>query len=329
MTRRAWQVYAATLIGASFAYLFAPPGAAWEIGFQLGVILALALGLLVGMRWVPAGDRAPWAWFAGALVCTALAGVPVQLGSDFLPGDGPDLADVLYLAFYPLAATGLAMMIRQSRRGLDWAALVDALTVTTGIGLLAWSYAIAPALHDDTTSIAARLVATAYPIADLVLLAMTVLLVRSNGREGRRAPLMVALAIGGYLAGDCAWVVLRTVNEGWADFWWTTRLINAVYQISLLVLTLAIVWPRVRGDGHGAAAVSRLTRPQLAVLTLAMLISPALLITQVLTGGVSDGLAIGSARPSCSYWSWSVSPSCCGSPSGRPSWCASCPGATS
>jgi len=39
--------------------------------------------------------------------------------------------------------------------------------------------------------------------------------------------------------------------------------------------------------------VSELRRPQLAVLTLAMLVSPALLITQELTGGIVDGIAIG------------------------------------
>ncbi|MBL7255698.1 GGDEF domain-containing protein [Actinoplanes sp. LDG1-01] len=184
-------------------------------------------------------------------------------------------------------------MIRQSRRRTDWAALVDAFTVTAGIGLLAWSYAIAPVLRDESTALVTRLVTCAYPLADLVLLAMTILLARSNGREGRRAPLMVAVAIGGYLAGDCAWVVLRHVNEGWADFWWTARLINADYLLCLLVLTLAVAWPRVRGDGDGAGAVHHLSRRQLAVLTLAMLMSPTLLITQQLTGEIVDGLAIG------------------------------------
>jgi diguanylate cyclase (GGDEF)-like protein len=48
----------------------------------------------------------------------------------------------------------------------------------------------------------------------------------------------------------------------------------------------------VRGDGLGAASVSQLSRPQLAVLTAAVMISPALLIAQELGGGVTNGLAI-------------------------------------
>ncbi|MBM2615852.1 GGDEF domain-containing protein [Actinoplanes sp. LDG1-06] len=291
--RRGWQAYTATALAAIVVYLAVPAAPGWESAFSVAIQSSFAAAVLVGVRRVPEGDRAPWLFFGLGLLCTAAASLPVQVGGDWLAVDGPDLSDLLYLAFYPSVATGLALMIRQSRRRLDRAALVDALTVACGIGLLAWAYSIEPALRDDTTALATRLVTIAYPIADLVLLAMTILLVRSNGREGRRAPLLVAVAVVGYLAGDCIWVVLPHVNEGWADFWWTARLVNCVYLLSLLVLTLAIVWPRVRGDGGGAGAVSHLTRLQLATLTLAMLMSPTLLITQELTGGIVDGLAIG------------------------------------
>jgi diguanylate cyclase (GGDEF)-like protein len=273
-------------------YVATPAGSWWDAGFQVGIQLSMVAALLWGLRRVPAGDRAPWHLFAVALLCTAIAPLPAELGTDWLPGDGPDVADVLFLAFYPAVATGLALMIRQSQRRTDWAALIDALTVTAGIGLLAWTYAISPALRDSTSGTATLAVTVAYPIADLVLLAMTILLLRSNGRRGRRAPILVATAIGGYLAGDWAWVVLPQVNSAWADLELTTRLINADYLLSLLLLSLAVVWPQVRGDGRGAAAVSHLTRPQLAALALAMLICPALLITQEVSGDDVDGLAV-------------------------------------
>ncbi|MCY1144319.1 GGDEF domain-containing protein [Actinoplanes sp. Pm04-4] len=269
-----------------------PEGTTFEIVFNLCVGLSLVVAILVGLRRVPHGERAPWRLFAVGLLLTALAAVADGQGADLLPGDGPDIADALYLAFYPAIGTGLALMIRLSRRRTDWAALVDAATVTAGLGLLAWVYAIGPALWDDSVGLASRLVTIAYPIADLVLLAITIRLLRSNGREGRRAPTLVALAVVGYLAGDWVWMVLPHVNEAWAGNRWVGQVISADYELSVLVLTTAIAWPQVRGDGLGASAVSQLTRPQLAVLTAAVMISPALLIAQQLSGDVTNGLAI-------------------------------------
>ncbi|MET0426200.1 MAG: diguanylate cyclase [Actinoplanes sp.] len=283
---RGWLTYMFGVTAAVAAYLVVPDGPAWEVGFLSGISLCMMVALLAGLRRVPAGDRSPWWSFTVAVAGTVLAPVPSVLG------DQPDLGDYLYLAFYPAMATGLVLMIRQSQRRIDWAAVVDALTVTAGIGLLTWAYAAAPVLRDTGTPLGDRLVSVAYLIGDLVLLAMTLVLLRSNGRQGRRAPLLVALAMGGYLAGDWAWVVVPHLNAGWADLGVTTRLINAEYLMSVLVLTLAIIRPRVRGDGLGAKAVSQLSRSQLAVLTAAMLISPALLIAQHLTGGPVDVVVV-------------------------------------
>ena len=290
--RRGWWAYGATALLATLFYLTVPPDTFSEVVLPFCIEMSMVGAILVGVRRVPAGDRAPWYLFALGVACTSIAPLASGRGLDWLPTDGPDISDVLFLLFYPALAAGLVLMIRQSQPRVDWAAVVDSLTITAGIGLLAWSYAIAPALRDTTVALPTRLVTVAYPIADLVLLAMTMLLLRSNGSQDRRAPLLVGAAVGGYLAGDWAWVVLPHVHQGWADFWWTARVINVGYCLSLLTLTLAVVWPHVRGDGRGAAAVWQLSRQQLAALTLAMLISPGLLVVQQISGDIVDGYAV-------------------------------------
>ncbi|MCO8277035.1 GGDEF domain-containing protein [Actinoplanes sp. TRM 88003] len=289
---RGWKTYVAVMAVTVLAGSLLTDGSPAELTVSLGTGLSMAAAILIGLRRVPHGERAPWRFFALGLLLTALASLADGQGADVLPGDGPDLADALYLAFYPAIGIGLILMIKLSRRRTDWAALVDAATVTAGLALLAWIYAIGPALRDDTVGLAARLVTIAYPIADLLLLAITIRLLRSNGREGRRAPTLVAAAVLGYLAGDMAWVIVPHVNEAWADVAGVGQVINTVYELSVLVLTMAIAWPQVRGDGQGAASVSQLSRVQLAVLTAAVMISPALMIEQQLTGGITNGLAI-------------------------------------
>ena len=80
MTVRAWPAYAAVVVTAVVAYLAVPAGQAWEDGFQVGIQATLTAGLLAGARRVPAGDRAPWLFFALGLLCTTLATLPLVGG---------------------------------------------------------------------------------------------------------------------------------------------------------------------------------------------------------------------------------------------------------
>jgi diguanylate cyclase (GGDEF)-like protein len=170
--------------------------------------------------------------------------------------------------------------------------VVDALTVTTGVGLLDWVYAMQPALADPEMALADRVTVVAYPVCDLVLLAMTILLIRSNGRTGGLAPRLIAIAITGYVIGDAVWVVVGKLHPDVYDNQWASRGIDCLYLASLTLLGLAACRPRIREEGTGAAAVARLSIAQLSVLTVAVLIAPALLVAQVLDHHVKNGLSI-------------------------------------
>jgi diguanylate cyclase (GGDEF)-like protein len=57
----------------------------------------------------------------------------------------PSAADALWLGLYPGLVVGLLILIRHRSQGHDWGSLVDATTITTGLGLLSWVFLIRPA----------------------------------------------------------------------------------------------------------------------------------------------------------------------------------------
>jgi diguanylate cyclase (GGDEF)-like protein len=289
VTSRAWRWYVILACAVITAYLFAPSTGWWAPACAMGSGYLGAIAIMIGVRRQPPRVAVPWWILAFAVASSSSGGIAIQLGVGEVTG--PDLSDYLYLAFYPLCAITLGIMIKQLQRRMDWAAVIDALTVTTGIGLLDWVYSIQPALHAQRYAFADRITIVAYPICDLVLLAMTIILVRSNGRGGL-APRLIAYAIAGYLIGDWAWVLVSKLHPAWYDNQWANRGIDCAYLVALALMGLAAARPRIEDQGPGAAALARLGILQLSVLTVAVLIAPALLVIEVVQHRVHNGLSI-------------------------------------
>jgi hypothetical protein len=93
----------------------------------------------------------------------------------------PSVADFLYLASYPPMIVGLSMMVRARRPGHDRAATLDAAIIAVGAAILAGVFIIAPTIADTTQGLFARSISTAYPVADLTLLAVLARLWTTSG----------------------------------------------------------------------------------------------------------------------------------------------------
>lgn len=92
----------------------------------------------------------------------------------------PSVADAFYLARYPLLVFGLMWLIRGRRHGRDRAALLDAAIISTGFAVLGGVFVIAPAAAGGGTTLLSQVVAGAYPVGDLLLLAALVRLFTSG-----------------------------------------------------------------------------------------------------------------------------------------------------
>ena len=103
----------------------------------------------------------------------------------------PSLGDALYLAVYPVLMAGLFVLVRRRNPRRDRAALIDALILTIGIGLLSWVFLIAPNIHLGRLSWLAKGVSVAYPLGDVLLLAGAI---RLAVDAGKRAPAFYLLA---------------------------------------------------------------------------------------------------------------------------------------
>ncbi len=97
----------------------------------------------------------------------------------------PSFADACYLAFYPLALTGLLCFTEKihgkHERIQFW---LDAATVTLGIGSLVWYFLIYPLAQVQYNSTLELLLSLGYPVGDtLLIFGVTVLLLRHRSDQ--------------------------------------------------------------------------------------------------------------------------------------------------
>src|SRR5205823_4871912 len=104
---------------------------------------------------------------------------------------GGTLADAFWLSIFPCLGWGTAVLIRHRSTDEDWAPFVDTAIITTGFALLAWVFIIRPAATDQSLRLISRISAIAYPVGDLVILAMMVRLVLGGGSRNMAFRLMV------------------------------------------------------------------------------------------------------------------------------------------
>jgi len=238
--------------------------------------LSGVIAILVGIRINKPVNALPW-----YLIAMGQAGWVVgDVLYDSLPYRSPSVADVAYLLAYPLLGAGLVMMIRSRSRGRDLAGLIDSAIVTLGLGLLSWVFVTDPIIDDATTPLVERLVAAAYPLGDILLLACVIRLVTDPGVRSSAFRLMVG-AMGLVVIADTFYAaapapdyakVLDLLWLGSYVLWGTTALHPTMAQLS----TFTHLQTRA------------FTTRRLAALALAMLIIPILVVVELPSGAHVD-----------------------------------------
>jgi diguanylate cyclase (GGDEF)-like protein len=293
MGDRAWKLYGAVAMLGILAYQLIPEGPWWRGAWQIAIGYGAVAAVVLGVRRFPVRQRVPWWFFAFGLFGNA-TGIALSIyASTVLHVDeSPTPADPLFLLLYPACAVGFALLIRRREPRRNWAAMVDAGTFTTGLGLLAWVYVIGPAAHSDSTSLLGRAIQIAYPVGDLLLLAMLTRLVRSGGTRGSAFWWITGSGIA-FFTGDTIWVVLTNLNISIDGLPVVNRGVDMVFLVAYSLFGVAALHPSARDlDRVAVSRAPRLSTPMLASLTAASLIAPALLGVQLATGQLVDGPAI-------------------------------------
>jgi diguanylate cyclase (GGDEF)-like protein len=186
----------------------------------------------------------------------------------------PSVADGFYLAGYPVLAVGLLILIRGRISGRDRAGLIDAAIIATGLGLLSWTFLMKPIAVDPSLSLQERLISLAYPLGDVLLLALAARLATSPGaRTSAYRLLGVALVL--LLGADIGYAVLNLVSI------YDGGLIDAGWLLSYVVWGTAGLHPSIRSLSEVAPdRAPRFTHWRLALLATTSLMAPAVLAQQ-------------------------------------------------
>src|ERR671916_1421998 len=116
----------------------------------------------------------------------------------------PSLADVGYLIEYPFFLLGILLLPARPIPVASRARVVlDGLMIMTAAVTFSWYFVLGPVIQQGTETLLAKVVAAAYPLADIVLIACLVILaLRPSERALRRAVYLLALALGFYVVMD-------------------------------------------------------------------------------------------------------------------------------
>ncbi|WP_432483733.1 GGDEF domain-containing protein [Kineococcus esterisolvens] len=246
-----------------------------------------AAAIVLGVRVHRPVHPGAWWCMAAGMGCWALGDVLYTLVYDVLGSRAyPAPPDVAYLLAYPLLAASLLSLARRARPGQDLEGVIDATILSVGAGLLSWAFLLRPALAELEGDLLGGVVAAAYPVADVTLLAVLVRLLSATGARSCAFRLLAAAAVT-MLAADVAYQVayVATGYDGTA--------LDPVWLVSYLLWGAAALHPSMRRLSDPAPREGAdVGVPRLLLLAGASLLAPGTLAVQLLTGAPLSAWAV-------------------------------------
>jgi diguanylate cyclase len=234
--------------------------------------------IATGIRWHRPARRLAW-WLIAAAQGLFVVGDALFSVNELVLGiePFPSLADAVYLPGYPVLAAGLALLALSRSTVRDWAGLTDAAIIAIGFGLLSWVLVMVPYFQDPSLGLVQRLVSLAYPVGDVLLLALAARLATSPGRRTAAFRLLVASLIV-TMAADTLFSVLSLSGA-------SVAVTDGMYLVDYLLLGAAGLHPSMAGLLEPARRrQARLGRGRLLAMGAAALVAPALLVVERLRG---------------------------------------------
>ncbi|MFD3532442.1 aminotransferase class I/II-fold pyridoxal phosphate-dependent enzyme [Streptomyces sp. NPDC058664] len=256
----------------------------WALIGLVGVV-----AILVGVRLHRPARRWPWLVLAAANL-TFVGGDTAYNALEAFYGQTrpfPSVADALYLATYPLFAIGLFGFIRYRATGRDLGVVLDALILTSGLALLSWVNLITPLARSEDMSWIQKAISIAYPLGDVLMLAMLARLLVPGGLRSRSVQLL-ALGTCGILASDVIYGTLQLKGTWQVGTPW-----DLGWVVFFTAWGLAALHPSMRGLTERAPEPPpRVAERRLALLAGASLVAPALLLFQSLRQDRAQDIAV-------------------------------------
>ena len=253
--------------------------------YYVAISAATTVAVFIGAARSERGRRLPWLLLAAGQLSYTIGDISYYVAHAVNQNDAfPAAADVFYLLQYPLVGLALLVLVQRRTPSSDTPALLDAAVLAISVGMLWWIYLISPlASADASESTAATAVSIAYPVMDLVVLAVAVRLAVGAGARSTAFRLLLA-SLAAMLLGDLVYG-LQTATDtyrdgGIPDLFWLTEYI---------LLGAAALHPTMRTlDQRARVALPSSSRRRLAVLSVAALLPLVVLYVQYRTDELAD-----------------------------------------
>jgi diguanylate cyclase (GGDEF)-like protein len=211
------------------------------------VVVSAGLACLLRARGA-GSERLAWLIIAAAILSWAAAEIywtAYILDNPDAPYPSP--ADVGYLAFYPLAIAGVYLLVRARTEDLDWRLWMDGLIAGLGTAALGAAL-IFEFVADHATGTTIEIATTlAYPLGDIVLLAIVVgVIALTRWRPGRTWSLLAAGLVAMAVA-DVAFTLQTTESSLPGGDW-----VEPIYLLSAALLGAEAWQPRAETIQAGA-----------------------------------------------------------------------------
>jgi diguanylate cyclase (GGDEF)-like protein len=195
--------------------------------YLIPVLMAITT-LVVAVRAIPPARRAPWVWLALGQVMFGV-GEALFAVLEFRGNDGyPTYADAIYLLAFGPMAMGILGLNRQLLNASFRGDLLDSAIVTVSAAVLFGVFFVGPVASDATLTTSARLVSSAYPIADILLIFLLARMLTGQGARSTSYWLLV-IAEAVTISSDIGWNITQLTSGSDIFPRWMTGLWAAYY----------------------------------------------------------------------------------------------------
>jgi diguanylate cyclase (GGDEF)-like protein len=203
-----WGVFAVmtVLLVAYVISVFVRPNGSnitWLDGWAVVVFEVVLSFMCIARAFVKHRGRAVAATLGIATMCWAIG--DALLTAESLGGaspPSPSMADLFYLLFYPFAYVAVLLLMRKELRRISPPSFLDGVVAGLGASALCAAFAFHDIVHKaggSSLSVATNL---AYPIGDILLLALVVTATTLLSGRGRLAWALIALGLAANVVGD-------------------------------------------------------------------------------------------------------------------------------
>jgi diguanylate cyclase (GGDEF)-like protein/PAS domain S-box-containing protein len=251
--------------------------------FDILAVVA-ATGAVVGVWHNQPRRRGVWQCFTVGLVLFATGDVVFDLAFRALGRpDGYPYADVFYLGAYAILAVAL---FRLARGRYDRATAIDSVVVAVALSAVIWQWVVTPVLDSTSGATIEELVSVAYPIADLVLVVLTVYAIFTLPRWAPAACFLFA-GLATMLIADGLYARMLadgTYRDGGAA--------DALWPVAYFLLAAAVMHPSMRTLWEGRANAVGRDHARMVVLGVALFAAPAVVLLDDSGSKASVALAV-------------------------------------